>query len=282
MTWKIIRIMAGTFMMAMAVNFIFEPMNMVMGGVAGLAIVVKELTQDIVKGGFPVWITNLAANIPIFLFGYFVKGKGYLGYTFFANLCFSVFMLILPVTPIEQKDYFLSAVAGGALTGGGLGLVFAAGCSTGGMDLLSSIIQSWLKSYPVAVILFVLDAIVILAGAMVFGFFTTAYAVVSVFISSKIMDEILSGLKLGKQIWIISEEHQRISNAIIQQMGRGVTCVEGQGMYTKKSKNILFCVVGKRQIMSVVSIVRMIDRAAFIVVQDAREVMGEGFREISE
>ena len=73
MTWKIIRIMAGTFMMAMAVNFIFEPMNMVMGGVAGLAIVVKEMTQDIVKGGFPVWITNLAANIPIFLLGYFVK-----------------------------------------------------------------------------------------------------------------------------------------------------------------------------------------------------------------
>ena len=117
---------------------------------------------------------------------------------------------------------------------------------------------------------------------MLFRSFTTAYAVVSVFISSKIMDEILSGLRLGKQIWIISEEHQKIGNAIIQQMGRGVTCVEGQGMYTKKSKNILFCVVGKRQIMSVVSIVRKIDKAAFIVIQDAREVMGEGFREISE
>lgn len=282
MAWKIIRIILGTFMMAMAVNFIFEPMNMVMGGVSGLAIVIKELTQGVVKGGFPVWVTNLVANIPIFFLGYFVKGKSYLGYTFFANLCFSIFMLILPITSIEQKDYFLSAVAGGVLTGGGLGLVFAAGYSTGGMDLLSSIIQSRLKSYPVSVILFMLDATVILTGALVFGFFTTAYAVVSVFISSRIMDEILSGLKLGKQIWIISEEHKEISSAIIQQMGRGVTCMEGQGMYTKQVKNVLFCVVGKRQVMSVVNIVKKIDRAAFIVVQDAREVMGEGFREISE
>ena len=173
-------------------------------------------------------------------------------------------------------------MAGGALTGGGLGLVFAAGYSTGGMDLLGSIIQSRLKSYPVAVILFMLDAVVILTGAVVFGFFTTAYAVISVFISSRIMDEILSGLKLGKQIWIISEEHQKISSAIIQQMGRGVTCMEGKGMYTKRAKNVLFCVVGRRQIMSVVGIVRKIDRTAFVVVQDAREVMGEGFREISE
>lgn len=168
------------------------------------------------------------------------------------------------------------------MTGGGLGLVFAAGYSTGGMDLLGSIIQSRLKSYPVAVILFALDATVIFTGALVFGFFTTAYAVVSVFISSRIMDEILSGLKLGKQIWIISEEHQKISNKIIQQMGRGVTCISGQGMYTKRTKNILFCVVGKRQVMSLVSIVRQVDRAAFIVIQDAREVMGEGFRKISE
>ena len=83
----------------------------------------------------------------------------------------------------------------------------------------------------------------------------------------------MSGLKLGKQIWIISEEHKEISNAIIQQMGRGVTCMEGQGMYTKQVKNVLFCVVGKRQVMSVVNIVKKIDRTAFIVVQDAREVV---------
>ena len=97
MAWKIIRIIIGTLMMAAAVNFIFEPMNMVMGGVSGLAIIVKELTKGIVDGGFPVWVTNLAANVPIFLLGYFVMGKSYLGYTFFANLCFSFFLLVLPV-----------------------------------------------------------------------------------------------------------------------------------------------------------------------------------------
>ena len=98
MAWKIIRIIIGTLMMAAAVNFIFEPMNMVMGGVSGLAIIVKELTKGIVDGGFPVWVTNLAANVPIFLLGYFVMGKSYLGYTFFANLCFSFFLLVFPVS----------------------------------------------------------------------------------------------------------------------------------------------------------------------------------------
>ncbi len=275
--WKIAKIMCGTFLMAMAVNFVYEPMRMVTGGISGLAIAVKSMTGRYVSGGIPVWLTNISVNIPIFIWGYFRKGKDFLGCTFFANICFTVFLMLLPVTAIEQKDYFLSAVIGGGLTGVGLGLVFAAGYSTGGTDLLSSILHSYFKSFSVAGILFVLDAVIILAGALTFGIYATVYAVLAVSLTTWIMDNILSGLKVGKQIWIISEKYQEISSEIIGQMGRGVTCLAGKGMYSGGSKKVLLCVVGKRQILSVVQIVRGYDPAAFVIIQDAREVMGEGF-----
>jgi len=274
---RIAKIMCGTFLMAMAVNFAYEPMNMVTGGISGLAIAVKAMTSGYISGGVPVWLTNISMNIPIFIWGYFKKGKDFLGYTFFANVCFSFFLLLLPVSAIEQKDYFLSAIFGGSLTGTGLGLVFAAGYSTGGTDLLSSILHSYFKSYSVAAILFVLDALIILAGALIFGIYATVYAVLAVFLTTWIMDNILSGLKVGKQIWIISEKYQEISEKIIEQMDRGVTCFEGKGMYSGGSKKILLCVVGKRQILPAVQIVRGYDPSAFVIIQDAREVMGEGF-----
>ena len=277
---KILKIMAGTFLMAAAVNFVYEPMQMVTGGISGLAIVIKELTKGYIRGGLPVWFVNIALNIPIFIWGYFAKGKSFLKYTIFANLCFSFFMMILPVSVIEQKDYVLSVIVGGVLTGIGLGLVFASGYSTGGTDLLSSILHTYLKQYPVAALLFVLDALIIFAGALIFGVLSTIYAVIAVFLTSKLMDDILSGLKVGKQVWVISEKYQQISNVIMEKMDRGVTCLEGVGMYSENTKNVLLCVVGKREIVQLVQIVREKDPSAFVIIQDAREVMGEGFGKI--
>lgn len=275
--YKIAGIVFGTFLMALAVNLVYEPMHMVTGGVSGLAIAVKELTGRWIKGGIPVWLTNFLVNIPIFLWGYQTKGKDFLRNTIFANICFSIFLFALPVVTISHKDYFLSAVLGGVLTGIGLGCVFAMGSSTGGTDLLSSIVHEYFPMYPVSKLLFVFDAVIILMGAVIFGVFSTSYAVIAVFLTSKIMDEILSGLKVGKQIWIISDEYQKISREIMQQIDRGVTGVEARGMYTDRSKKMLFCVVGKRQVIPVVDIVRKNDERAFVIIQDVREIMGEGF-----
>lgn len=278
--WKVIRIVLGTFLMAMAVNFVYEPMNMVTGGVSGLAIAVKEVTGRFIEGGIPVWLTNIAVNIPILIWAYFIKGKAFLGYTFFANICFTVFLLLLPVSQATQKDYFLATILGGGMTGAGLGLVFAAGYSTGGTDLLSSILNHYFKTFSVATLLFILDAVIILAGALTFGIQSTVYAVLAVFLTTWIMDNILSGLKVGKQIWIISENYQEISREIIEKIDRGVTCLNGKGMYSGNSKRVLLCVVGKREILPVVQLVRQNDPSAFIIIQDAREVMGEGFGEM--
>lgn len=277
MLYKAVGIVLGTLLMALAVNLIYEPMHMVTGGISGLAIAVKELTKNVIPGGVPVWLTNILVNLPIFLWGYHVKGKGFLCSTFLANICFTVFLLTIPVVEIANKDYFLATVTGGVLTGTGLGLVFVTGTSTGGTDLLSSILHEYFKVHPVSEILFVVDAVIILAGAVTFGVFSTVYAVIAVFLTSKIMDEILSGLKVGKQIWIISDRYQQISREIISCMDRGVTGIDGKGMYTDRSRKLLLCVVGKRQVIPVVDIVRRNDEKAFVVIQDVREIMGEGF-----
>lgn len=253
---------------------------MVTGGLSGLAIAVKELTGSIFPGGFPVWLTNFVLNLPIFLWGYFIFGRRYLGYTLVANLLFTFFLFILPVVEIANQDFFLSALYGGVLTGVGLGFVFTTGYSTGGTDLLGSILHHYVENVSVATFLFIGDALIILSGAVIFGITQSAYAVFAVYLSSRIMDNMMSGLKEGKQVWIISEKYVDISREIMGRMDRGVTCLDAKGMYSGKEKHVLLCVTGKREIVHLVKIVRRIDSSAFVIIQNSREVMGEGFGKI--
>lgn len=276
------KILIGTLCMAMAVNFVYEPMHMVTGGVSGTAIIIKGLSMNWSDFEIPVWMTNILLNIPIFLWGYFVRGKRYLSVTFVANLFFTLFLFCIPVIPIRQKDYFLAALYGGILNGTGLGLVFSTGYSTGGTDLLSSILHKYMPQVPIARILFCLDAAVIAAGIFTFGSHSAAYAVFAVFLSSKVMDLILTGVRAGKQIWIISEEYQKIGSQILEELHRGVTSLDGRGVYSNRKKNVLVCLASAREIARILQIVEKNDDNAFVFIQDVKEIMGEGFVKIGE
>lgn len=276
------KILIGTLCMAMAVNFVYEPMHMVTGGVSGTAIIIKGLSMNWSDFEIPVWMTNILLNIPIFLWGYFVRGKRYLRVTFVANLLFTLFLFCIPVIPIRQKDYFLAALYGGILNGTGLGLVFSTGYSTGGTDLLSSILHKYMPQVPIARILFCLDAAVIAAGIFTFGSHSAAYAVFAVFLSSKVMDLILTGVRAGKQIWIISEEYQKIGSQILEELHRGVTGLDGRGVYSNRKKNVLVCLASAREIARILQIVEKNDDNAFVFIQDVKEIMGEGFVKIGE
>lgn len=276
------KILIGTLCMAMAVNFVYEPMHMVTGGVSGTAIIIKGLSMNWSDFEIPVWMTNILLNIPIFLWGYFVRGKRYLRVTFVANLLFTLFLFCIPVIPIRQKDYLLAALYGGILNGTGLGLVFSTGYSTGGTDLLSSILHKYMPQVPIARILFCLDAAVIAAGIFTFGSHSAAYAVFAVFLSSKVMDLILTGVRAGKQIWIISEEYQKIGSQILEELHRGVTSLDGRGVYSNRKKNVLVCLASAREIARILQIVEKNDDNAFVFIQDVKEIMGEGFVKIGK
>lgn len=275
-------VIIGTVLMAVSINLVYEPLGMVTGGITGLAIVIKELTGFIFKGGIPLWVTNIILNIPLLIFAVYILGKKLLLNTLFATLCLSAALAIIPSVSILPEDYLLSAVFGGALGGVGLGMIFVASASTGGTDLLAMLIHRFKPYYSIPRILIVIDGFVVIVGAMVFGISKTLYAIIAVYITTKVSDGILEGLKFAKMAYVISDSYDEIAKAIMEKLERGVTGVYAKGMYSNKDKKMLFCVVSKKEIVDLTELVSEIDPKAFIIVSDVREVMGEGFIEYKQ
>ena len=273
----ILKILLGTVFMALAVNLVFEPLGIVPGGVSGLSIVVKRAAMLWFGIEIPVWISNFVLNIPVFSLAYCVLGKRYLGKTMLANLMFTLALFLVPEFSGKEEDFFLAAVIGGMLNGVGLGMVFSTGASTGGTDLLSAVVQHFKPGHSVSAILMVIDVLVIGAGAWFFGVSTAVYAGISVYLASRIMDSIIEGVKFGKLAYVISDKYQVIGEAVMNQMGRGVTLLDARGMYTGRSRCVLLCVVRKKEIPALKQIACSIDDHAFIIISDAREILGEGF-----
>lgn len=279
--WKrLFMITLGTFIMGAAVNMVYEPMNMVVGGVSGLAIIIKKVTEAIVNGGIPVWLTTAVVNIPLFLLAIKVKGKDFIKRTLFATITFTVALYVIPSYDIINKDSLLASVFGGLLTGAGLGLVFRNGSSTGGTDLLGAILNYYFPNYSVANMLLFVDSTIILAGAFIFGVHSALYAVIAVYITTKVMDSMLEGMKFAKLAYIISDEPEKMSEYIMGTLGRGATFIEAKGGYTMEAKRMLMFVISNKQVVKLKECVAQIDPDCFLVIADVREVLGEGFIEI--
>ncbi len=276
---KYLVIVMGSVLMAVSVNLIFEPMGLVTGGVSGLAIVVKYVTKSWVPGGIPIWLFTIVCNILLFTLTAWMRGLKFLVSAVFGTVAFILALMIIPVYDLKIEDYLLGAILGGVIGGIGIGLVFSAQASTGGTDLLANIIHTTKKHISIPQILNFVDGFVILAGAVVFGLGNALYAIIAVFITSKVSDGILEGLKFAKMAYIISDQYKEIADAILHQIGRGVTGVSATGMYSDQDKKMLFCVVSKKEIVKIIEIAQKIDKKSFVIISDVREVMGEGFIE---
>ena len=268
---------AGTFFMAVGINVIYEPLSMVTGGFSGIGILVKKLTQTARWSGIPVGMTTLLLNIPLFIWGYSQKGKVFVKKTVYAASCFSIFLLIIPTFDIVKQDYLMAALVGGLLNGTGIGLVFSQGASTGGSDLLSVLTAKILPGLSASERLILIDTLIVAAGVFIFGLEIGLYAVVAVFVTGKVSNAILDGLKFAKIAYIISDHPEEISEHILRELGRGLTGLEGQGMYSEKHKMVLMCVVSKKEAVLLKDIVKNADNEAFLILSEAKEVLGEGF-----
>lgn len=280
--WKdILYILAGTFVVALGINLAFDPMGLVCGGVTGLAIVIKHLTGFIWEGGFPVWLTNLLFNGPLFVLALMKKGKKYIAKTMFATVMLSVWLYLLPIYQLFD-DYVLATLFGGVMSGVGFGLVFARMATTGGTDLLSALVHDKLKHFSIPKLLAVIDGAIVVLGAIVFGVENAMYAICVVYLCSKISDGMLEGLKFAKMAHIISDKAEEIAEVVLRDVDRGATGLKVQGMYSREEKKMLICVVTKKEIVELIDIVHRIDPSAFVIVNDVHEVMGEGFIEIRQ
>ena len=272
-------IFMGTGIMALAIQCIFEPIGLVTGGFSGIAIIIRKMTAGIVEGGVPLWLTNLALNVPVFIAALIIKGRKFLGRTVIGTVLLSFWLYVIPQVDLTQGDYMLSAVFGGVITGIGIGFVLLAKATTGGTDMVSALIQKYVRHYSVVQILQVIDGMVVLAGLYVFGLKPALYAIVAIFITSKVSDALMEGMKYSKAAFIITDCYKEIADAIMTQLDRGLTGLDAMGMYSGDKKTVLYCVVSKKEIVELKDIVAKIDPKAFVIVTDAREVFGEGFLE---
>lgn len=272
-------IFMGTGIMALAIQCIFEPIGLVTGGFSGIAIIIRKMTAGIVEGGVPLWLTNLTLNVPVFIAALIIKGRKFLGRTVIGTVLLSFWLYVIPQVDLTQGDYMLSAVFGGVITGIGIGFVLLAKATTGGTDMVSALIQKYVRHYSVVQILQVIDGMVVLAGLYVFGLKPALYAIVAIFITSKVSDALMEGMKYSKAAFIITDCYKEIADAIMTQLDRGLTGLDATGMYSGDKKTVLYCVVAKKEIVELKDIVAKIDPKAFVIVTDAREVFGEGFLE---
>jgi uncharacterized membrane-anchored protein YitT (DUF2179 family) len=262
----------GSIMMAFSIILFIKANNIVPGGVMGIANIINYLT------GFPIGLTTLCFSIPIFIIGLLSLGKEVGIKTIYCNVVYAVVVDFLDnnITALTG-DLFLATIFGGVLMGTGVAFILGFGATFGGTDLIGRIVHKYVPNVSTQWIMFGFDFLVILAGAIVFGPELALFSIVTIFVSTKMIDVIQEGVNYGKTFFIISEKSEEIATAILSDVDRGVTSLYGKGMYTKQDKDVLYCIVARRQVVYVKNKILAIDPKAFITIGDVREVVGKGF-----
>lgn len=271
-------IIIGTGLMATAITSCFDAAGMVTGGFSGIAIIVKAGTKGLYGNGVPLWVTNLVLNVPVFILAAKIKGFSFVKKALMGDISLTVWLAVLPAWKLSE-DIFLAALYGGILQGVGIGLVFLGGGTTGGTDFLAAIIQKYMKHYSIAQVMQFVDGAVVVAGMYVFGVERALYAIIAVYLVTKVSDGIIAGLKFSKAVYIITDKPDEVSRMVMEDIDRGITGIRAKGMYSGNDKLMLFCVVGKKELVHLKEMIDEIDPKAFVIVGDAREVHGEGFIE---
>lgn len=263
----------GSFVYAVAVQVFLSPLKISPGGLTGVATALNYITE------FPTGVYLVLFNAPIIVLGAVKFGKMFIAKSAVAVILSSLFIEIVNrfYTPMFS-DVMLCAVFGGALIGGGLGLVMLVGASTGGIDIIVKTLN--LKfNISIGRAFLLIDGAVIIFAAVVYRDFQSAlYSVVAVFVSSKVVDIILCGTLDSKAVFIITEQEDIIKNAITNEVDRGVTVLPAFGGYTGRRNNILLCVARNNEINTVRNIVKNLDINAFFFIVNAGDVIGKGFK----
>jgi len=249
------------------------PNKIAAGGVSGIATIVYYAAR------FPVGLTMLIINVPLFLIGIRKLGVGFGIRSLFGTVTISLAVdLLAPVLPVPTREPLLASIYGGIVTGIGIGIVFRNRGTTGGTDLAAAIVNNYMKM-SVGVVLFMIDAAVIAAAGITFKSAELAlYALLTIFLTSRVIDMVQEGFGYAKAALIISDRPREISEAILSQMDRGVTTLKGKGMYTGTDRDVVFSVVTRAEISILKKLVHSIDPKAFVILTDVHEVLGEGFK----
>lgn len=276
-------VILGALLFAIDTKYINDPAGLVTGGVSGLSIILKKVTGVLIPGGLPLWAGSVLLNVPILIYVCRVRNFSSVIKCGAVWLLQTFFLFILPDRSFFKDDLFLTALSGGLLCGTASGMIFMAGFQGEGTDILGATMIMHidaLKKYKVATVVSVIDGLVVLTGAFVFGIKHTMYALISVLLFQKAMDFILSYGMDTKIVLIMSKYSENVSEQILHGIGRGVTSVNCTGMYSGSGYQMLMCICSGKESGDIKEIVRQEDRDAFMVVGHVKEALGEGFAQL--
>lgn len=283
----------GSLICAFAINVFYVPTRLTMGGVTGVVSIIYQLAGDRVPLPFGTMV--FLFNIPLFLAGMLLIHrrfvvKSLIGTAVYAlaidltePLFSQVYERFLATPAGNSPDPVLFCVIGGVLYGVGIGIVMRRGFTQGGSDIVAVLIRKYTKTLSIGQLLWVLDAAVVFASAIAYsdventGFLLAMYSAIAMYLTSKAIDFILEGFDYRRSVTIITEHGNAIAPRLLDEVKRGVTGLNGQGMYTGNGKQVLLCVVSRNEIQKLKRIVFEEDANAFVTVVETREVLGEGF-----
>lgn len=269
------QIVLGCLIGALAYPWFLVPNHIAPGGLTGLATVFNYLF------GWPVGTTSLLMNIPLFLIGFKAMGGGFAIRSLAATLLFSLFIDLLPLGCLTQ-DPMLASVFGGALLGAGIGLILRAGATTGGTDMAARMVHKHLPYLSVGMILFAIDGIVVVLAGIYIHIEHALYAFISIYVSSMLINVVVDGLTTEKACYVITSAYEQVKTEVMAELNRGVTLLSAKGGFSGEERPILLCVVSAQEVARLKMIVRRTDDKAFVFISDAHEVLGEGFRQLTE
>lgn len=266
-------IATGAFILAIGISCFLVPMKLSTGGVSGVGTVLYYFFN------VPLSVTTLVINAGLFVMGYRMLKKEAIFKTLAGILFLALFLEITGLFGTYTEDRLIASLFGGIMAGIGVGLTVIRGASTGGSDFAALMINKRMPHVSVATVIMIIDGIVITLSGIAFKDYTVMfYSVISLYVAGRVTDFIMVRGNWAKSVYIISEKHEEIARAIIEDMDRGVTGIYGKGIYENKDKMLLMCIVKGREIPKLLEKIKSLDGKAFTVIADVKEVHGEGFR----
>ena len=272
--------MVGCVLYALAIAIFTAPNEIAPGGISGVATLINHLVPAL-----PIGVMVIVINIPIIIVGWIVLGRNFVIKSAINMLISSVLIDVFAayIPPFQNGDMMIASIAGGALVGTGLGLLFMRGASTGGTDILAQLLERKIRHIPIGRFMLLLDGLVIALSVVVYGHIENAlYAGVFIFVSSALIDTIVYGNDKGKMALISTQNEQEVVDTIIHRMDRGVTRIKAVGGYTGQPRDMLLVAVRRNEVHKLKTMVYRVDPKAFFIVTSTDEVLGEGFKPVEK
>ena len=281
--WEYGQILLGTFIMAVGLVIFIAPLKLAPGGVYGIAIILHHLF------GFPIGLSGITLDIPLLIIGTLWLGPKFGLKTIVGIISLSGFISLLEIfygyelLIADSSAEFIMALCGGVLTGFGLGLIFRTRATSGGTDIIVTIISKYLRHLPLGTILIFVDSCIVLIALLVFqDWKVPIYSLFVIYVAGVVTDKVISGFPSAKAVIIVSDHYEEIRNRIMHDLDRGGTFLKGEGMYNHADKKIIYTTISRKQLPQLIYFVHEIDPKAFLSILDASSTLGEGFESLKE